>query len=140
MNKTFINRKSLVSLGAMMCLSYSPIVMAAPAQGVAITQQSLKKVTGTVSDETGPIMGATVREVGSTRATVTDLDGNFTLEVAPGAQLEISYVGMKKLIVSVGNQNKFNLTMSPTPSYWRMSLWWAMAYRKRSSSPVPPFK
>lgn len=111
MNKTFINRKSLVSLGAMMCLSYSPIVMAAPAQGVAITQQSLKKVTGTVSDETGPIMGATVREVGSTRATVTDLDGNFTLEVAPGAQLEISYVGMKKLIVSVGNQNKFNLTM-----------------------------
>lgn len=113
MNKTFINRKSLVSLGAMMCLSYSPVIMAAPTQGVAITQQSLKKVTGTVSDEMGPIMGATVREVGTSRATVTDLDGNFTLEVAPGAQLEISYVGMKKLTVTVGNQNKLDLTMQP---------------------------
>lgn len=52
-------------------------------------------VTGVVTEKaTGePIIGASVLEKGTTNGTITDFDGNFTLEVAEGATLEISYVG-----------------------------------------------
>lgn len=52
-------------------------------------------VTGVVTDKASnePIIGASVLEKGTTNGTITDFDGNFTLEVADGASLEISYVG-----------------------------------------------
>ena len=50
--------------------------------------------SGTIVDATGePIIGASVLEVGTTNGTITDFDGNFTLNVSDGAQLQISYVG-----------------------------------------------
>ena len=60
---------------------------------VAVAQK--QTVTGTVSDATGePLIGATVREVGNlTNGTITNYDGQFTLSVAKGATLEVSYVG-----------------------------------------------
>ena len=52
--------------------------------------------SGTIVDATGePIIGASVLEVGTSNGTITDFDGNFTLTVADGAQLNISYVGYK---------------------------------------------
>lgn len=52
------------------------------------------QVNGVIVDETGePIIGASVLEQGTTNGTITDLDGNFSLQVADGAMLEISYVG-----------------------------------------------
>ena len=52
------------------------------------------QVTGTIVDETGePIIGASILEKGTTNGTITDFDGNFTLDVSEGAMLEISYVG-----------------------------------------------
>ncbi len=52
-------------------------------------------VSGVVIDQATdePIIGASVLEKGTTNGTITDFDGNFTLEVADGAMLEISYVG-----------------------------------------------
>ncbi len=52
-------------------------------------------VNGLVKDATGePVIGASVRVVGTQQGTATDFDGNFTLKnVAEGAQLQISYVG-----------------------------------------------
>ena len=51
-------------------------------------------VSGVIVDDTGePIIGASILEKGTTNGTITDFDGNFTLEVAEGATLEISYVG-----------------------------------------------
>lgn len=53
-----------------------------------------KKVTGKVIDEKGdPVIGATVMEKGTTNGTITDYDGNFTLDVSQNASLEVSYVG-----------------------------------------------
>lgn len=53
-----------------------------------------KTVTGTVVDETGePVIGATVRVDGTKLATVTDLDGNYTIEVPANQQITISYIG-----------------------------------------------
>ena len=52
------------------------------------------QVSGVIVDETGePIIGASILEKGTTNGTITDFDGNFTLDVAEGATLEISYVG-----------------------------------------------
>src|SRR5690606_5519848 len=51
-------------------------------------------VSGTVKDETGaPLPGATVRIKGTVNGTVTDLDGQFSIEVGEDAVLQISYVG-----------------------------------------------
>ncbi len=59
-------------------------------------QKTIKKVKGTVKDPTGePVIGATVVEKGTTNGTVTDIDGNYSLEVSEGAMLEISYIGFQ---------------------------------------------
>jgi len=51
-------------------------------------------VQGTVSDDDGPIIGATVRVKGSSTAgAVTDIDGNFSIQAPKGATLQISYLG-----------------------------------------------
>lgn len=57
------------------------------------------KITGSVVGKSDgePLIGATVREMGSQRATITDIDGNFALDVEPGAELQFSYVGYEPL-------------------------------------------
>ncbi|MDO4958776.1 MAG: TonB-dependent receptor [Prevotellaceae bacterium] len=59
------------------------------------------KVTGNVTSKSDgeALIGATVKEVGTQKATITDFDGNFTLEVNKGAQLVFSYVGFETLTV-----------------------------------------
>lgn len=55
-----------------------------------------KKVTGKVVDANGePVIGATIKEQGTANGTITDFDGNFTLDVADNAMLEVSYIGYK---------------------------------------------
>lgn len=57
---------------------------------------------GSVRDVNGePIIGATVMERGTSNGTITDIDGNFMLEVPEGAMLDISYVGYKNQSVQV---------------------------------------
>ncbi len=51
------------------------------------------EITGTVEDEMGPVIGATVLEKGTSNGTITDLDGAFKLKVQDGAVLVISYIG-----------------------------------------------
>ena len=51
-------------------------------------------VKGVILDDAGePIIGASILQQGTTNGTITDFDGNFTLDVPEGAMLEISYVG-----------------------------------------------
>lgn len=53
-----------------------------------------KKVTGKVVDSKGePVIGATIMEKGTTNGTITDFDGNFTLNVSDDATLDVSYIG-----------------------------------------------
>ena len=57
-------------------------------------QQSDIKIVGNVKDATGePLIGVSILVKGTTNGTVTDIDGNFTLQAPKGAVLEISYVG-----------------------------------------------
>jgi TonB-linked SusC/RagA family outer membrane protein len=71
-----------------------------PGQVAAV--QQVKQATGQVTDSQGPLIGATVMEKGTTNGTVTDLNGNFTLQVKPGATLVISYVGYESQEVAAG--------------------------------------
>jgi tonB-linked outer membrane protein, susC/ragA family len=113
MDKNFMKPKLLIGLCTMSCIGYASAMAAIPTAGITVVnQQNLKKIKGTVVDENGPIIGATIREVGTTRATITDFDGNFSMDVASGAQLEITYVGMKAQVVKVGSQSTFNITMT----------------------------
>lgn len=68
---------------------------------VQAVQQSIT-VKGTVNDTMGPVIGASVMEKGNaTNGTITDMDGNFSLSVKPGATLVISYIGYKTSEVQV---------------------------------------
>ena len=93
--------------------AYAPNAFAAsPNQTVQAVQQS-KKVTGHVVDADGPIIGASVVEKGNPKnGAITDLDGNFEVNVPKGATLVISYVGYKTREVVVGEQSNINVTLS----------------------------
>ena len=112
MKKTF--RKTALLMGALtLCVGMSPLaaVAGSPEQGVLELQQQQKKVTGTVSDAMGPIIGASVVEKGTGNGVVTDFDGHFALTVKPGTTLVISYVGYEKQEVKVGAESNLNITL-----------------------------
>ena len=67
---------------------------------VAMAQSN---VSGVVTDENGePLIGVTVVEAGTQNATVTDIDGRYTLNVRPGAKLNLTYVGYENLSINAG--------------------------------------
>ena len=105
-------RKTALLMGACSLLGvYSPVMAANPETSVEAVQQTTKKITGTVSDSQGPVIGASVVEKGTSNGTVTDFDGNFTLNVKPGATLVISYIGFETQEIATGNQSSFNVTL-----------------------------
>ena len=73
------------------------------AMSVGVVSAQTSKVTGKVVGEDGePVIGASIIVKGTTVGTVTDFDGNFTLDVpSDGKQLVISYIGMKSKEVVV---------------------------------------
>ena len=59
-------------------------------------------VKGIVKDASGePIIGATIRVVGQDGGAITDFDGNFTIKAAPGAKIQVSYIGYKTVELPV---------------------------------------
>ena len=91
--------------------------MAAPAPAGTVDEvmavQQGKKVTGVVVDGTGePVIGANVVVKGSTNGTITDFDGNYTIEgVSANDVLVISYIGYLSQEVPVGNQSMIKVTL-----------------------------
>jgi len=77
-----------------------------------VTSGKRKKVTGTVKDANGePIIGATVVEKGTTNGTVTDFDGNYTLELSESGTLAVSYIGYKSQEYSVAKIKQGQLSV-----------------------------
>lgn len=79
------------------------------ALGLALTcaipamAQNTTTIKGTVVDENGdPVIGATVRVPGTKQATVTDLDGNYSISAPKGTTLTVTYVGYKQLSTKGG--------------------------------------
>lgn len=110
-----LGRKTLV-LAA--CLIMGASVLPAHAeQGASIevqAQQARKKLSGVVRDAQGePIIGASVSVVGNGGiGAVTDLDGNFTLQVPTNAQrLLVKYLGYKDVEVSISGKDNVNVVL-----------------------------
>ena len=79
--------------------------------GTPAPQQAKHTVSGVVSDALGPVAGANIVEKGTTNGTITDMNGNFTLEVASNATLVISYIGYKEQEIAVNGQKTVNVTL-----------------------------
>lgn len=68
------------------------------------------KVSGTVKDANGePLVGVSVMEVGTNNGAVTDMNGNYTLNVKPGAKLKLSYIGFTPQTVKAGSNSQIVL-------------------------------
>jgi len=99
----------MVGAFSLLGMCYSPEVYAADA--VQDVQQATKKITGTVVDAQGPVIGASIMEKGTSNGAITDFDGNFSLSVKPGATIVISYIGYETQEIKVGDQSTFNITL-----------------------------
>ena len=75
-------------------------------------QQVIPKVTGVVLDNNGvPIIGANVLVKGTTKGTITDTNGFFSLEIEEGATLEVSYIGYASRLIKVGDRKNLSITL-----------------------------
>lgn len=75
-------------------------------------QQDGKTVTGTIVDAQGEaIIGANIIEKGTTNGTITDIDGNFSLNVADDAVLQISYIGYLEQEVATQGKNTIDVVL-----------------------------
>ena len=83
------------------CLCASMIVLA---------QQ--KSITGVVVDtHNESVIGASIQEKGTSNGTITNVDGEYSLKVSPGATLVFSYIGYKTQEVFVGDKATINVTL-----------------------------
>ena len=103
--------KTALLMGTMALLGLGYSSSAYAADSPQEVQQATKTITGTVVDAQGAVIGASVVEKGTSNGVVTDFDGNFSLNVSPGATLVISYIGYETQEVSVGNQSTINITL-----------------------------
>ena len=94
-----MNIKSLLFISALVMSS-----AAAQAQGIM--------VKGKVVDQHNePVIGATVGVDKGKAKTVTDIDGNFTLQVPANAQIVVNYIGMKPATQNVGGRRELNFVL-----------------------------
>ncbi len=85
-------------------LQSGPNPMTAPQQHITIT--------GVVIDNYGePVIGANIVQKGTVNGTVTDFDGNYSLQVPQGATLQVSYIGYLSQEIVVGSNNVINITL-----------------------------
>lgn len=123
--KELIDRRIFVKKSSLLGKIVALLILSVPTMALAIepndsgsvissiAQQNQKKVSGNVTDKTGePIIGASVAVKGATIGTVTDIDGNFILNVPDNAVLSISYIGYQTQEISVRNQTVINVKLS----------------------------
>lgn len=101
--KTSVVRK--IALIAFMLFPAMNVLQAGTLEAKTVTG----KVVSAVDNE--PLIGATVQVQGTQGGTVTDLDGNFTLEASDDQVLVISYVGYVTQRIKVGGQTAINVSL-----------------------------
>lgn len=113
----FINFKKTMMIGAAILLTSAGLLHAKPdskagEMNINSIQQAKITVTGTIADKEGPIIGANIIEKGTTNGTVTDLDGGYSISVAPNATIVISYIGYDNQEIAVNGRTTINATLS----------------------------
>ena len=101
--------KSLLLKGRVLCLLLCCII-----SSLVVTAQT--KHTGKVigSDDNLPVVGASVRIKGTNTGAVTDVNGEFTLTIAPGNVLEVSYIGYTTKDVTVKDAGFLTISLAPS--------------------------
>lgn len=102
----------------------------------AVSQQDKHSIKGTISDESGePLIGVSIKIQGTTIGTITDLDGNYTLEVSDNkAVLEFSYIGYKTITLPVEGTKSFNVVMKEDSQQLGEVVITAMGIERKSES------
>lgn len=90
------------------------IIIKSQHKGKAQSHGKKIKVKGVVKDETGePVIGATVMEKGSANnGVITDIDGNYTIEIASDGLLAVSYIGCKDQEIKVNGREVINVNLA----------------------------
>ena len=109
-NSRFI---SIAAMSALSLLASVPVTADIKINEKAnVVQVQTVKVIGRLVDSKGdPVISATVREVGTKNATVTDYDGNYTIQVVAGATLQFSSIGYKTMTVKVSRKGRMDVRM-----------------------------
>ncbi|MBR6287265.1 MAG: TonB-dependent receptor [Bacteroidaceae bacterium] len=111
-NKTLVKRTILPMAVVCSALTFNPYSAFAVPAPLAMTAPAGDVITGVVLDEAGePIIGATVSTAGKNGKTlaVTDIDGNFKVDVKPGTKLQITYIGYSPMEVVAKKGMKVSL-------------------------------
>ena len=111
MNLNFRKTALLAGICSVFSLGYAPQLFAVSSTDTVEAVQQTKKITGVVSDAMGPIIGANVLEKGTTNGVITDIDGNFALNVKPGATIVVSFIGYVSQEIKITNQTTVNITL-----------------------------
>lgn len=112
MNLNCSKKTLLAGLCAIVLQGYSPVVYAAGGgMSPQSTMQQAKKITGTVTDASGPVIGASVVVKGTSNGVATDFDGNFTLNVNQGQTLVVSYIGYVTKEVKIDGRSNYQITL-----------------------------
>ena len=79
------------------------------------TQNSLqdkRKVSGVVVDEAGdPVIGASIRESGTSNGVISDLNGEFSISVSENAELQVSYIGYVSQTIATANRTAIQIVL-----------------------------
>lgn len=103
-------KQFLLKAAAVLC---SLAALALSASGLSAQERNIT-VTGTVTDEAGlPLAGLAVFAEGSTTGAITDLDGNYSIEVPSDAVLVFSYLGYRTQNVAVDGRTRIDLALEP---------------------------
>lgn len=71
-----------------------------------------KSITGKVVDNLGePVIGASVLQVGTSNGIITDVDGNFSLNVPQGAKVAVTFIGYQSQTITIGTQNFYSVVL-----------------------------
>lgn len=112
-----MNKKQLTTVialsGAMMC--GMPLMANAETSLLVQSINQSQKITGQVVDENGdPMIGVTVKAKGTQAATVTDLDGNFSLSIGQNVKnIIVSYIGYNTKTISIVGKRQVKISLDP---------------------------
>lgn len=86
-------------------------IIVSPAKKESVSAKD-KKIIGKVIDAKGePVIGATIMEKGTTNGTITDFDGNFTLNVSDNSMIEVSYIGYYAQSIKAVSEKELTVTL-----------------------------
>ncbi len=84
---------------------------------ILLQQDSQKTISGTVRDSQYPLIGVAILVEGTTMGTITDINGAFELEVSPGAELRISYIGYDNKTVQIGEADFYEIVLESSSEF-----------------------